>query len=551
MGIPALDSGAAVELLGSLLDNIPVAIYLKDPSTLRYVGWNRAHAQLHGIAPEQALGKTADEVFGPDIGALFRRSDDEALARGQLVETRERRYVRPDGREAVTVSRKLPLKDASGRVLYLLGITLDLTERKRLDEALERRAAILKALAYSAAQLLRGAQADSAHAWRIGIESALSQLGEATGVSRVSIAQNEQAPDSDIAARVTHRWTLPEFAVPQDDPLRADPLRYQRDGFGVEALRLRRGEVLRLTPGDLTDTARRRVEPRRLRSWLLAPLKVDSEWRGYIAFDDCVAERTWSEGEVDALAAAASLIGAALAARAGRQQLGTTMHRLRTALEHLKRQSAAIERQNAELAQASRMKSEFLAAVTHELKTPLNGILGFAELLEGEVVGPLGHEQKDITREIGNSGKRLLGLVNRLLELAQLDAGHAELARAHVDVALLLRRLIDELVSNAVKFSAAGTQVTLAAHREPVTGELALEVADTGPGIAADGRARLFQPFGQIDASLTRSHGGVGIGLALVKRIADLHGGRIEVDTAPGEGSRFRVYLPQPAAVPI
>ena len=282
----------------------------------------------------------------------------------------------------------------------------------------------------------------------------------------------------------------------------------------------------------------------------------------------------------DALAAAASLFGAALRARAQRAELTANLEQLGSAVEKLKGQSAEIQRQNTELARASRMKSEFLASVTHELKTPLNGILGFADLLESGSGGPLTPEQKGYAGEILGAGRQLHALVSRLLELAQLEAGKTSFAPQETDAGLLLRqaaaaqekaarargiaiaveaedavaladprllrRLLDELVDNAVKFNRDGGSVTLRAVAGE-RGHIEITVADSGPGIAAEDLPRLFQPFVQLDAALARRHGGTGIGLMLAQRIAELHGTRIEARSTPGAGSAFSLRLPAAA----
>ncbi|MCR4304059.1 MAG: HAMP domain-containing histidine kinase [Gallionella sp.] len=357
-------------------------------------------------------------------------------------------------------------------------------------------------------------------------------------------------------------------------------------------------------------------------------------WWGFMAFDDCADEQSWPEIEQEALRAASGLFGSAIAARAGREALRVSLETVGSILEKLKGQSAEIERQNVELTRANRMKSEFLAAITHELKTPLNAILGFADLLDAGLAGELARQQREYVGDILGAARQLHELVNRLLDLAQIDAGKkpfipeetdlgallhdaaaaqaaaaqargiavtvaADEVMASVD-ARLLRQLLDELIGNAIKFNRDGGTVTLRAGvspspqprsaphgrldtadrlrgpeavlpevpARPVKGEGAkpplpprgggaggegaeggeqviIEVADSGIGIAAADQAHLFEPFIQIDATLGRKYGGTGLGLVLARRIAEMHGGSIAVDSAPGQGSRFTVQLPR------
>ncbi|MDO8312452.1 MAG: PAS domain-containing protein [Sideroxyarcus sp.] len=257
--------------------------------------------------------------------------------------------------------------------------------------------------------------------------------------------------------------------------------------------------------------------------------------------------------------------------------------------------TAQLEQAKLELEQANRGKDEFLAAISHELKTPLNHILGFAELLKEGLAGELSAEQKGMAQDIFAAGSRQLALVNALIELARLQTGKVELRTEAQDPARLLgeiaarhkakaraaglaftvevaqglgempldrevvTRLLDQLLANACKFTPSGGTVSLAARRVPraeVTapvrveaGEyLELAVADNGPGIAPEILPRLFQSFVQGEGGLARSHGGTGIGLVLVRLLAELHGGASGVESEPGAGAKFLVWLPCGAA---
>jgi PAS domain S-box-containing protein len=232
----------------------------------------------------------------------------------------------------------------------------------------------------------------------------------------------------------------------------------------------------------------------------------------------------------------------------------------------------------AAVVEALRAKTEFMNNVTHELRTPLNSVIGFAELLADEVAGPLNAKQAAFAADILASGQRLLALVEGILEMSRLDAAgvaltrepvqigaaleervaaHGKAAAAHgvtmrLDVApeagsaesdpKALRRILDALLDNAIKFNREGGAVAVSARR--VDGAIEIAVADTGIGIAREDLAKLFKPLVQLDAGLARRHGGVGIGLALARRLAELHGGAIEVESEPGKGSSFTLRLP-------
>ncbi|MGG6240523.1 PAS domain-containing protein [Nodosilinea sp. AN01ver1] len=241
---------------------------------------------------------------------------------------------------------------------------------------------------------------------------------------------------------------------------------------------------------------------------------------------------------------------------------------------------------NAELDRATRLKDEFLASMSHELRTPLNAILGMAEGLKEQVFGPINDSQSQALSTIERSGLHLLDLINDILDLSKVEAGKLELEPVAVNVKQLcesslsfvrqmafsknvglsleslrsmpdiavderrIRQVLINLLSNAVKFTPAGGQVTLRVEVESQGSEsafrnlLKLSVTDTGIGIASENLAKLFQPFVQIDSSLSRQYTGTGLGLALVRKIVELHGGSVSVTSEVNQGSCFTITLP-------
>jgi PAS domain S-box-containing protein len=267
-----------------------------------------------------------------------------------------------------------------------------------------------------------------------------------------------------------------------------------------------------------------------------------------------------------------------------------------------KRFEQALQAKNVELEHATRMKSEFLATMSHELRTPLNAIIGFSEALRDGFIGPLTDVQQEYTGDISTSGQHLLSLINDILDLSKVEAGMMALELEAVDVNALLtsslvivrekasaqrvslqldaepdlgvpqldprktKQIVYNLLSNAVKFGANGGAVTLRARRVPrsavgvMAGDwpvhgfplvdsehrefLELAVRDGGIGISRQNMTRLFQAFSQIDSSLARKFEGTGLGLVMVKQLAELHGGSVAVASAEGQGSCFTVWLP-------
>ena len=236
-----------------------------------------------------------------------------------------------------------------------------------------------------------------------------------------------------------------------------------------------------------------------------------------------------------------------------------------------------IEEKSRELAVASRHKSQFLANMSHELRTPLNAILGYTELILDNVYGDTPGKMRGVLERIERNSRHLLGLINDVLDLSKIEAGQLVLALGdyslknvvhtvfsaveplarekklafkvevapdlppgHGDERRLTQVLLN-LVGNAIKFTDNGEVVIKAAN---VNGSFEVAVRDTGPGISEVDQAKLFQEFQQADNSITRKKGGTGLGLAISKRIIEMHGGKIWVESAVGQGSTFSFTVP-------
>jgi signal transduction histidine kinase len=240
----------------------------------------------------------------------------------------------------------------------------------------------------------------------------------------------------------------------------------------------------------------------------------------------------------------------------------------------------ALRASNAALATADRLKSEFVANVSYQLRTPLNTIMGFSEILTNQYFGTLNERQMEYTRTIMDASKKLLLLINDVLDLATIEAGRMALDPENVSVALLLnaakqmaaewarqqsleitidcpidagsfevdthriKQVLFNLLSNSIKYTPAGGRITLRARRDHAAdGDwVALTVADTGIGIPPEDVGRVFGKFER--ANLHTRQSGTGLGLSLVKSFVELHGGRIEVESVIDQGTRVTCYLP-------
>jgi PAS domain S-box-containing protein len=235
---------------------------------------------------------------------------------------------------------------------------------------------------------------------------------------------------------------------------------------------------------------------------------------------------------------------------------------------------------NAELARATRLKDEFLASMSHELRTPMNSILGMSEVLLDEIYGTLNERQLKSVHSIDDSGRHLLSLINDILDLSKIEAGKLDLDMNPVAVESLcrssmqfiketahkkhlkistsydskvttimgderrLKQILINMLSNAVKFTPDGKEIGLDIVGDAEGEVIHFTVWDTGIGLSADDLSKLFKPFVQLDSSLSRQHAGTGLGLSLISRLTELHGGGVSVDSEPGKGSRFTVSIP-------
>ena len=234
---------------------------------------------------------------------------------------------------------------------------------------------------------------------------------------------------------------------------------------------------------------------------------------------------------------------------------------------------------------ANRAKSEFLANMSHELRTPLNAIIGFSGMMSDRMFGPLNERYAEYANIIGDSGRHLVAIITDILDLAKADADRLLLTEEQVEIAEIvelgskiiedmarraqiefvseikkplpamigdpakLTQILVNLLSNAVKFTAPGGTVRLTIE-QPLSQGITFRVEDTGIGMSPDQIPIALAPFGQVGNSLTRQHDGVGLGLPLTKRLVELHGGTIEIDSEPGKGTVVSAHLPEDRLCP-
>ncbi|MNK72085.1 Alkaline phosphatase synthesis sensor protein PhoR [compost metagenome] len=238
---------------------------------------------------------------------------------------------------------------------------------------------------------------------------------------------------------------------------------------------------------------------------------------------------------------------------------------------------------NEELRRTDQIKTDFMSNMSHELRTPLNQIMGYGSMLQDGVTGSLTPDQGSFVDQIMEGSRRVLKLVNAILDLTRIDAGkftlhptwndypeflanvveayRPQLLSKRIEITFELaddvtalwfspeeiEQVLSNLVGNAIKFTPEGGSITLCTYRD---GEgVFTEVRDTGIGISREDQRRIFDRFVQVDSSLTRDYEGSGLGLAIVKQLVELHGGSVSIDSELGRGACFRFWLAQPTAI--
>ena len=256
--------------------------------------------------------------------------------------------------------------------------------------------------------------------------------------------------------------------------------------------------------------------------------------------------------------------------------------KVQEATAELAEQNELLRRQHIELEQASALKSQFLANMSHEFRTPLNAILGYTHMLLNNVTGQVTDPQRKSLTRIDSNSRHLLALINDILDITRIEAGRMPLNATSFGIGELFDEVLAELepiikrsnlavttkvrgqvptlrsdrqkvkqvvlnlLSNALKFTPAGS-VTMTASYDAKAKQVAIAVKDTGVGIPAEDHAKVFEDFRQLDSSPARGYGGTGLGLSICRRLANILGGSIELDSTPGKGSTFILRLPAKA----
>lgn len=548
------EAEARLHLQGAALEASANAMMITDPKGI--IIWaNSAFSRLTGYALEEVLGKSprmlkSGEETGDHYAGLWQRVLAGRVWRGELVNRRK------DGSTYVEEQTITPIRGADGVISHFIAVKQDVTARRAAERALDEKNR----------EIEEGARYDRTHGRIMELFSSSYEQERILQHALQAIAEAHPFPVSAVYLYDEWNGTLSRVAA-QGVP----------DGMARE---LGPGEGL---VGQVAADRRTRV----IEAAADMPLRIETGLFSIVPAAVVACPIVYGERVMGVLVLATTDIlrdrDRAFIERLG-AQMGVALNNtrqyydLKALSDQLRERGREVAQKNAQLEQANRLKTEFLANMSHELRTPMNAIIGFSEVLKDGLVGDLSVDQLDYVNEIFGSANHLLSLINDILDLSKIEAGKMELHLERVDLPDLLRnslsiikekahahgvrvdldlaeeigevyldarrckQIVFNLLSNAVKFTADGGRVGLAARRDG--DHLVVTVSDTGIGIPADQIDRLFRPFEQLDGSLARRFEGTGLGLAMVRRLAELHGGGASVRSQVGEGSHFTVTLP-------
>jgi signal transduction histidine kinase/CheY-like chemotaxis protein/ABC-type amino acid transport substrate-binding protein len=447
-------------------------------------------------------------------------------------------------------------------VLVLLGVVFQRNRRegKRLERIVgERTAAIVRQgeLLHAVNDAATVMLASDFGASKSPLDDGIGMIARCGDVDRIYVWQNVMRHDGGLSYRQIYEW------VGNGVSGRGSAMEFSyRESLPGWEKQLSEGRCVNGPIDSLPESERARLEPYRIKSVLVVPVFLEGAFWGFASFDDCRKNRSFSEEEESILRSGSLLIVNAVLRNEMAQNLRNTVAELEAAVEAAKA--------------ASRAKSDFLANMSHEIRTPMNAIIGMTSIAKASS----DPERKDYClNKIEDASAHLLGVINDILDMSKIEANKLELSPTHFSFEKMLQNVVNvvnfrvdekqqsfrvridpeippaltgdaqrlaqvitNLLGNAVKFTPAHGIIHLEACLEGEENGLCVirvAVSDTGIGISKDQQSRLFNPFEQADTETSRKFGGTGLGLAISKRIVEMMGGDIRIESEPGEGATF------------
>lgn len=537
----------------TIISGIPLPVWVYSPEANAFRWANDSALKLWRKSTQAAFRQIDLSMMRESTRARLKRTAKRLEREDQITEAWT---VYPDGR-TVTASCTLWLVDWEGERCVAC-MVLPHLECDTIAE-LRRRDAILGATVHSAERLLHGSP------WARERDMLLRDIGRAAEVDRCYFFAFDRTRTTRWIARQEFEWCAPGISPQIGYP---DLQHLDMDAAGLGrwlALFANAKPVIIDDMEDAPASERAFIAPLGIRALCLHPVLAEGSPLGFIGFDIDAEYHDgafvgWPSVVVEGLATAAHLIAAAC-------QMDRARSRLAQALSEVKEASAA--------------KSTFLANMSHELRTPLNAVIGFAEMIEGEVLGPVQPSRyQGYAADIVASGRHLLSLVNDVLDLEKALLGQMPLEESAVDLdrdviapavrmlselagktqvglevvheagptrlrvdARKLMQAVINLADNAVKFSDPGRMVSIRTSKD-VDGGLVIAIEDHAAGMSPKEVEQAVQPFTQVGKRRFGHGEGTGLGLPLAVQFAELHGGRLELDSKKGVGTTARIHLP-------
>ncbi len=525
------------------IDNSDDAIFITDPDG-KIIYTNPGFEKIYGYSQQETIGQTPRLIKSglltkDDYKQFWGTLLSKSTASGEVTNKRK------DGQLIPIAGVNSPILDESNNIIGFLAVHHDMTEAKRAEEVLKRRNEYLAAAAEIGRLVTSTLDLNTIFvrtvnlvSERFGYYHAAIFVVEETGFNAV-LREATGVAGAEMK-RKRHSLPINEHSVVGKVTYTGEPVIVNNTAL----------DATHKPNPLLPETRAEAAVPLRVGSRIIGALDIQSTNIGAFTTDDLAVLQILADQVAIAIDNARSY--------------------------ELSQQAVK------EMREVDRVKSQFLANMSHELRTPLNSIIGFSRVILKGIDGPVSDLQQQDLSAIYNSGQHLLGLINDVLDLAKIEAGKMELAFDQVNLsdliasvmstasglvkdknvkllknihgelppvradAIRIRQVLLNLMSNAAKFTDEGAITVDASVETGPSGrpEILISVTDTGPGIAQEDQAKLFQPFSQVDDSPTRKTGGTGLGLSISHQLIQMHGGRIGVHSAIGKGSTFYFTLP-------